>query len=512
MKGEKQMKEIKWKKRYIIYILVLPIIFISVLSIFVKIGTIAVDIKGLVIDLDAPIEVGDYLSYYIAILGIEVTTIFSYMLYKTSVESNKLSKAINEKEEVRDREAIRESAVIIYYDLIAQLGILKMMYTKLVLKREVQINRQIHVYSEWIKNVANLKSILDIKELDQLIELYNKIECVGKLEDTNPQKEILVKSLVEEIILFPITQYLWMDYYGDIPNILSVDIYNIIKKIYDAMDSSDVRENILGKRSITTYEDTQEIKWIDSDNRLRYFLKYQSGNLVEGKFIHEIAGEFKNIFDGKFKEDKGSFNEGSLIEFYKSGRIKYEGQMKEGRYDGVGKLYGDKKNSPIEFEGIWEQGRKVKGQYEDENMKFKGEFKNNRPYTGKIEISTIVRAIGEAYEFKGTIEKGRPIDGKGYSEINTIYSQSYLDKHGEPQLTEEELQAYYESCYEHEEIPDEVRREMWEDEERGNYEQSLERLKEDCEKVIELVQTTWYNGEKQMMPVDSLYKKCFGTK
>ncbi|MGL4362451.1 MAG: hypothetical protein ACRCSG_04110 [Cellulosilyticaceae bacterium] len=506
------MKEIRWKKRYIIYILVLPIIFISVLSLLIKMGTIVVDVKGLIIDLDAPIEVGDYLSYYITILGIEVTTIFSYMLYKTSVESNKLSKAINEKEEVRDREAIRESAVIIYYDLIAQLGILKMMYTKLVLKREVQINRQINVYSEWIKNVANLKSILDIKELDQLIELYNKIECVGKLEDTNPQKEVLVKSLVEELILFPITQYLWMDYYGDIPNILSVDVYCIFDKIYDSIDDSNSKENMLGKRYVDISGDIQEVKWTDRNRELRYCFKYQSGNLVEGKFIHEIEGELRNIFDGKFEEDRGSFNEGTVIEFYESGRIKYEGQLKEGRYEGEGKLYGDKKNSPVEFEGRWERGRKIKGKYQYGNMIFNGEFKDNRPYTGEIEISTILKDVGGAYEFKGIIQKGKPIEGRGYSEINTIYSENYLKKHGQPESTDEDLIAYLEGYCDYEEIPYEVQQEMREDDERREYERCLEGMKEECEQVVELIQTTWHNGEKQIMPEDSLYKKCFGIK
>ncbi|MDU1443137.1 MAG: hypothetical protein E6916_06435 [Clostridium cochlearium] len=58
-------------------------------------------------------------------MTLEVTGILSWALLKTSKKSNELSEAIKAKEDNRDNEKVKKSAMIIYYDLLSNVRILK---------------------------------------------------------------------------------------------------------------------------------------------------------------------------------------------------------------------------------------------------------------------------------------------------------------------------------------------------------------------------------------------------
>ncbi|MBK5243096.1 hypothetical protein [Clostridium sp.] len=232
------MKEFSYKilkKRYIPMIFIIPFILIFILSLIIKYGTMFINTKELIIDVYSPIKIGEYLYYYFSIIGIELTALLSYALWLTSVKSIDLAETINDKEENRDKEKVRESALIVYYDLVSKISILKLLYSKNFLKDNVQETRKINVTSDWVKNIANLRNFLNGKELETLFNLYNSFLLIYELErsenDKNEEIKVLVERLSSKIFIPVLLEYLWMDFTGETEAILSSEYYLILRKI-----------------------------------------------------------------------------------------------------------------------------------------------------------------------------------------------------------------------------------------------------------------------------------------
>ena len=256
-------------------------------------------------------------------------------------------------------------------------------------------------------------------------------------------------------------------------------------------------------------DDLLEIKWEDSTKRVNYLLEYKGQQLYKGKFIYEKDNVKNIIFDGLFNLETEEVISGQVMQFFNSTRVKYSGKIKNGEFDGQGILYRDSKKNEEVFIGQWSDGEKVNGKLVESNLSFEGEFRNDKPYSGVIKITSINRCIDNAYQFEGKIENGKPLEGRGYTIIRNTYSPEYQARDPLSTLSEEALQAYYES--QNEEIPEEVQREWYEDDIRNDYERKLSSYSESCDEVVELVETEWHEGIAKQKPEDYLFMDCYGV-
>ncbi len=520
------------KKRYIFLVMISPVILIFLMCIVIKYGTILINTGELIIDISSPVKIGEYLGYYFTVIGIELTALLSYALWRTSVRSNNLAKAINDKEENRDSENIRESALTVYYDLIFKISMLKMLYTRSKHKSNLLETKKLIISSDWVKHVVNLRNVLNRHELYCLFDLYNSFQLLHDLgENVNREQdelEDLIKHLANKMFIPSILNYLWMDFSGEIEATLNSQYFMVFRKIqatinneleskyYTKLPSGEVEVKLnSGHKKYTGEFANGKLRngvdyWESSNGHMSYTFKYENYNIIEGNYSNKVSEVDDIIFDCRF-DSEGKQTTGRTTLFYESNNIKYKGEIVNQKYDGEGSLYYDSKIPSIQFTGVWKEGKRVNGEYinknSDEIKYFKGEYRNNTPYTGEIEVGDTYEFRG-AYGFKGIIREGKLIKGHGHMFSKNYFDEEYLSKH--PEHIEEVDD--YEYDYEQEEIPEEIQQEMREDSIRSKNEIDKQMLLEQCGKVVELIAATWEDGDVNVYPDDSLYKKYFGLR
>ena len=383
---EKKYSFKRFLKKYFVWILISPIllmspiVLISLLSLIAKWGSIIINANGLNIDTKSPISLGEYLYYYIAAVGIEVTGLLSYAIWKTSMESNKLWEDISNKEENKDKEIVRESALIVYYDLLSNISILKMLYSTQILEIQTVETNRLNIQPGWVKNIANLRDILSETELEMIFNLYNSFLLLSELErssnDEGNDLKILVDKLANNIFTPVLLDDLWMNFNGVTEAILNNKYFPILRKI-------ELTSKNLNNKKFKCYSDDGELcikqnngsvkykgkfingimqdgtdQWHFDDGILLYSFIYKNGKIIRGKYCNRFREEYELIFDCKFNE-QGSRTDGYTTTFYASNAIKYQGLIVDGQYDGQGKSYSTKNSIKPIFSGKWGKGKMI---------------------------------------------------------------------------------------------------------------------------------------------------------
>lgn len=514
----------------ILLALTLPIILMSILSIVVKWGTIKINSLEIIIDFSKSIDIGDYLNYYFVIVGIEITAYLSYWLLQTSKQSNRLAKEINDKEKNRDNEKIRESALIIYYDIISKIRTLITLYNHKSFNVSSEIENKINNNSDWIKNIANLRDILTEYELETIFNLYNNFLLLSELQhnqiDKSNEIDNIVNILVNKLFIHPLVDYLWMDFDEIIESLLNSEYYIIFRKIFLTIEKKkiEINELKLQKNGKTKYVNCKFDEhgniingideWYIDENNLLYKFEYKNRKIVNGLFNNKRK---ELIFNCIFNDDN-SCKDGYITYFYEPNKLKYKGNIKNGKYEGEGNSYFKSNSNKIEFSGIWEKGKKKYGEYKNSYQNalikfFSGEYKNGRPYSGRIKCNYSYKISSDAYGFEGTIFKGKPINGTGYIVSNNYFSEEFILNNPEydtslsDEYDDDDREAYQEYLNS---IPQEEIQEMAESNERNKKEIELEDLKEECGQVIELLSANWNDGVCKKETDDILNKEFIG--
>ena len=105
---------------------------------------------------------------------------------------------------------------------------------------------------------------------------------------------------------------------------------------------------------------------------------FSRGTFKEGEIINGLLFDIdgKKIYEGEIRNNIPK--EGKNYKLYKlNGYLKYDGDVLDYSYHGNGKIYEDK--NILIFDGIFNKGDKVKGIfYENNEKKYEGEFKNDK--------------------------------------------------------------------------------------------------------------------------------------
>ncbi|MBF8983986.1 hypothetical protein IZY60_10580 [Lutibacter sp. B2] len=345
-----ELEGIDFKKGIIILlvflgILIVPILLISGLSFIVKWSTTSIDTKELIINLDSPIKLGEYLYYYISVVGIEITGVLSYALLETSKKSNQLSQDINKKEEKKDEEKIRESALIVYYDLLLGLKDLKSLYISRIIHKSLPEPKKMLIRENFIKNIAILNKTLSDKEIEKICEIYRSFLTIKELlfyvrEDGNNSTKSSERTLNEQNLDDEVTKlakevfkgilidYIQFELTDDVTLLLNLDHFEILNKI-----------------KLMTYKKvSREGNVIKGDGEIIFEGKLDEDGYLhdkKGKLYSQVAKEAR--FIGAF--ENGKFILGSEIAYRNTEKL-FEFQYEKGKIVS-GKLY-KKQNNHID--------------------------------------------------------------------------------------------------------------------------------------------------------------------
>lgn len=142
MEGLEKVYYGNYKKIWIAIILILfmPVFLVFTFS-FLFFGNFVEIIKviignrnNLTFNADAYPTLSEVIDYTVAGYSIIITGIFSYVLLKTSVRGYEVAEAVKSLEENRDKEIVRQNALIIYYELLTGYSNLRELYISVVLE------------------------------------------------------------------------------------------------------------------------------------------------------------------------------------------------------------------------------------------------------------------------------------------------------------------------------------------------------------------------------------------
>ena len=458
-----EMHPIRIKLIVMLIIFIIPFGLIFILTILINIGTWIMPVSlgdgsekiqgfKLIIDLNKDLGVGDYIYYYATILGIIVTGILSYEIWKTSVKSNKLASEIKLKEDNREREIVKENALIVYCELLFGLSDLKKLYLSMKIHNSFPNPKKMLIREDFIKNVAILKNELSQKDIEEIYYLYGHLLTIKTLlEDyTKPEhqqdihadtKDILKQNLIEEIVSLTnkvlknsLIDYLQFDISKDISDLLSLYYFELIckikcltgKNVLSTNDNEyiwDTKIKYIGNIDENNkFNDDNGILYYGDNDKFRLQGKFEAGKFISGKeqvyqgdkMLFEFEYDSSKIIAGKlYKKDNHAIK---LFEEHKKEYKAYEEVIKNDLYFDITKFdeNGEAKDGYIEkYNGAYIKGINRYGyfeKWENDNKIYFGQIKNGK-YKGKG-FKREVDTNGDEDIRIGEFEDGKLFDGK----------------------------------------------------------------------------------------------------
>lgn len=411
---------------------------------------------------DSIASLSDVGTILLALYSIVTTAIFSYLVWKVSIRSFQVSNELKSLEENRDKEVVREQALIVYYDLQRGFSYLRDLYISTVNKGISPNPKRLFFSNEWIKNVATLRNGLSNEDLNIVYQMYNDFFTLQSLlenpldnsTDQNDELSRVIKGMSERYFadFFPI-QVLEQYTNSSTDDFLEINFYIILQKIYlltfpenqvvkkqeTEMTSFDVMinnvhfysvlsgnlwdgEGILYTANGYKKAEGQFTKGLFStgkvygyfDNVLKHYLiKYETigprRRIIEGELIEPNGTEQEQYyFKGQFQN--GVISTGISTEFHSNGTVSFRGNIENGIREGRGTAY--LKDGKILFKGLYEQDERSQGTlYHKGKEHFVGEFREGRPWTGKVTNYNF--NTEKVKEFTGEIREGKPYSGTG---------------------------------------------------------------------------------------------------
>jgi hypothetical protein len=416
------------------------------------------------------ISLSNFTNYFLLFLQIIITTVFSYILWKTSVKSNDLAERIDKKDDDREQGIIRENALIVYYDITLGLNDLIKLYDSRIIHKKSPSPKRMFFSSDWIKNVAFLKDRLNHTDISELYSLYGNLLTVRDLLENSTSGEDYselddeVKRLFKDIMSENLI---------DNPPIISIrfaEVQSCVNNYYFYLLEKLKRLTYLDKQiSIKCIEDDVFEMYVDSN---RYYTGKMKDGVFEGKgtiWNWNMRGSKQERFEGEFFDGKlvegirhekyilgnifysmhygydfreygkvynedgevlssGNYNpddkpnEGFFTLYDQNGGVKYVGEIKQGKYHGKGILF----DRRIKKQGIWENGYLKEG---TEYNVLVADSNDYDYYREQAELQSLIEKAQEQERIE--TEEFDEMFARGWSEYANI-----LHKDGESKIIE----------------------------------------------------------------------------
>lgn len=467
MTKQKKKRHLSRKQSWILFVaLMVPLIFSLIVLYFIFGNLIEAfgkmwDFKGNPSRTAEAIASLSYVgSILLALYSIIITAIFSYLVWQVSLGSFKVSKELKNLEENRDKEVVREQALIVYYDLQRGISYLRDLYISTV-KNGISPNpKRLFFSDEWIKNVATLRNGLSKEDINIVYKMYNDFLTLQSLLDNPIDKSpehielsLVVKDMSKKYFtnFFPLHL---LDQYttSSAEDFLEIDFYIILQKIYlltfpanlvikqkTGMTSFDVNINNIRFYSVrrgdlwdgegTLYTPngqekatghftegifrTGKVYGYFDDVTKKYLINYETTGtertILEGELVDTHgAGQEYYYLKGRFQN--GEIYNGITTKFHSNGIVSFRGNVENGIREGRGITYTE--DGKKAFNGIYKENERFRGTlYKNGSESFVGEFKNGRPWSGKVTNFEISRE--KVKRFTGEIKDGRSYTGTG---------------------------------------------------------------------------------------------------
>ncbi|MCU5408661.1 hypothetical protein OCA16_29480 [Bacillus cereus] len=472
---QNETKFSKWQKSMIAFVFVAPLL-ISLFVCYMIFGDLPEAVskmwsyrgKSNITASSVPVTSLSYIfTILIAFYALCATSLFSWLVWKVSKRSLVVSQQLQELENNRDEELIRENALIVYYDLQRGISNLRDLYISYVLNGIEGKPNKIYFSAEWIKNVANLRDELTNQELNKVYKLYEQFYALqNTLENNNMNRQDeeireYLEELSREVFAKQIPLGLIEEFKAaSVEELVDIDLYIILQKIYWLTFVSSKREleqkKVNGKYVYKTYlngvlffvGDTKEAfigsgELYNTDGKIKCSGEFDSKQFIEGTvygyyspkckmyeiqltkngikkgILYELTDSDENtyFYNGEFKD--GEVFNGITTLFYSGKSVSYRGEIREAYKEGQGTSY-DRWGRKI-FEGTWKNDLCYNGIiFEDGNEVFEGEVKVVKINYGYDEllkpwngIATACDVSSKVKEFSGEICEGVPINGEG---------------------------------------------------------------------------------------------------
>ncbi|QYF82838.1 hypothetical protein KY492_00505 [Brevibacterium sp. PAMC21349] len=467
MAKQKKKRYLSRKQSWILLVFLLPLILSSLVLYFIF-GNLLDAFEKMLQLRGNPSKTADAIaslsyvgSILLALYSIITTAIFSYLVWKVSIGSFQVSKELKSLEENRDKEGVREQALIVYYDLQRGFSYLRDLYISTVNKGISPTPKRLFFSSEWIKNVATLRNGLSNEDLNIVYQMYNDFFTLQSLlenpldnsTDQNDEMSRVIKGMSERYFadFFPLPA---LDQYttSSADDFLEINFYITLQKIYlltfpenqvkkqkTEMTSCDVMINNVRFYSVRSGElwDGEGILYTINgykkadghftkglfrtgkvygyfDNVSKHYLiKYETTGpertIIEGELIDSHGTEQERYyFNGQFQD--GVIFTGITTEYHSNGSVSFRGNVESGIREGRGTTYME--DGKILFQGLYEQGERSQGTiYKKGKEHFVGEFRDGRPWNGKVTDYDFYRE--KVKNFTGKIQEGKPNTGTG---------------------------------------------------------------------------------------------------
>ncbi|MED3928362.1 hypothetical protein P4594_25275, partial [Priestia megaterium] len=471
----------------------------------------------------------------LAFYGLITTAFFSYLVWKVSVGSFQVSKEIKSLEENRDKEIIREQALIVYYDLQRGFSYLRDLYVSTVLKKGSPKPKRLFFSNDWIKNVATLRNELSNEDLNKVYELYNNFFTLqalleSYLKEETEDKEFL--KFIEELSKEVFAEFLplqLMNRFDAVAaeDLIKIDTYIILQKIYLlTFTNSKIKTErkadgsytiLVNDVSFYTSKEGEENKW-SGKGTLYTPNGYPKamGHFANGIFMTgKVYGYFNSISECYKIEYQTTSQERKIIskeirdlyrsegqEFYYKGKLVdgevktgittnfdsrnvntwYRGSVINGLKDGEGIQYNE--NGTISLKAKYEKNAPVEGiLYKDGKILFEGTFKDFRPWNGQTFNYDFSQE--RVKEFTGEIRDGKPYKGMGYLFKRNDQGQDLAYMDAQEEYWEQQVEEW------------EDRQEQWEWEQQDEhfYAYQNEQTREKYYDWEDYIKTDWNNGD-----------------